>query len=138
MRIQGGGGGQGVRTPPGKSQVIWVSMGNKQLDPPGKSWTPPPPPWKMLDPQKSKQFCKYKGGKLIESVARKPYFVAREQERIRSLILALDSRSLDISVVQNFSISDLSGWLEHDWSQNKLRWHVDDDTESCLRTAIPA
>ena len=41
-------GGQGVRTPPGKSQVIWVSIGNKQLDPPpgksctlpGKCWTP--------------------------------------------------------------------------------------------------
>ena len=30
--------------PPGKSQVIWVSIGYKQLDPPGKSWTPPPPP----------------------------------------------------------------------------------------------
>ena len=29
----GGGGGQGVRTHPGKSQVIWVSIGNKQLDP---------------------------------------------------------------------------------------------------------
>ena len=26
-------GGQGVRTHPGKSQVIWVSIGNKQLDP---------------------------------------------------------------------------------------------------------
>ena len=26
--------------PPGKSQVIWVSIGNKLLDPPGKSWTP--------------------------------------------------------------------------------------------------
>ena len=39
------GGGQGVRTPHGKSQVMWVSIGN----PPGKSWTPPPP-WKMLDP----------------------------------------------------------------------------------------
>ena len=24
---EGGGGGQGVRTPPGKSQVIWVSIG---------------------------------------------------------------------------------------------------------------
>ena len=37
--------------PPGKSQIIWVSIGNKQLDPPpGKSWTLPPPPWKMLDP----------------------------------------------------------------------------------------
>ena len=38
-------GGQGVRTPLGKSQVIWVSIGNKQLDPlekvgpPGKYWT---------------------------------------------------------------------------------------------------
>ena len=39
MGIQRGGGGQGVRTPPGKSQVIWVSIRNKQLDPPGKSWT---------------------------------------------------------------------------------------------------
>ena len=36
----GSRGGQGVRTPPGKSQVLWVSIGNKQLDPPGKSWTP--------------------------------------------------------------------------------------------------
>ena len=35
---EGGGGGQGVQTPPGKSQVIWVSIGNKQMDP------PPPPP----------------------------------------------------------------------------------------------
>ena len=35
VRIQGGGGGQGVRTPPpGNSQVISVSIGNKQLDPP--------------------------------------------------------------------------------------------------------
>ena len=43
-----GGGGQGVWTPPGKSQVTWVSIGNKLLDPPpGKSWTPPP----------SVQFC---------------------------------------------------------------------------------
>ena len=41
MRIQrGGGGGQGVRTPSGKSQIIWVSIGNKQLD----------TPWKKLDP----------------------------------------------------------------------------------------
>ena len=45
---RGGGGGQGVRTPSGNSQVIWVSIGNKQLDPlekvgppsPGKCWTP--------------------------------------------------------------------------------------------------
>ena len=33
-------GGQGIWTPHGKSQVIWVSIGNKQLD----------PPWKKLDP----------------------------------------------------------------------------------------
>ena len=38
---------------------------------------------------------------------------------IRSLILALDNRSLHISVVQNFSISGWSGWLEHDWSQTQ-------------------
>ena len=43
---EGGDRGSG---PPGKSQVIWVSIGNKQLDPhphwkkldpPGKCWTP--------------------------------------------------------------------------------------------------
>ena len=45
VRIQRGG--QGVRTPPGKSQVIWVSIGNEQLDP---SWKNLDPPWKMLDP----------------------------------------------------------------------------------------
>ena len=42
---EGGGGGK-VRTPSGKSQIKWVSIGNKQLDTPGKSWTP----WKKLDP----------------------------------------------------------------------------------------
>ena len=26
--------------PPGKSQVKWVSIGNKHLDPPGICWTP--------------------------------------------------------------------------------------------------
>ena len=36
------GGGGGGQDPPGKSQVIWVSTGNKQFD--------PPPPWKGLDP----------------------------------------------------------------------------------------
>ena len=35
-----GGGAGGPDPPPGKSQVIWVSIGNKQMDPPGKSWTP--------------------------------------------------------------------------------------------------
>ena len=39
VRIQRGGGGRGSG-PPGKSQVIWVSIGNKHLDPPGKCWTP--------------------------------------------------------------------------------------------------
>ena len=38
MRIQRGG--QGVRTSPGKSQVVCVSIGNKQLE----------PPWKKVDP----------------------------------------------------------------------------------------
>ena len=45
---EGGTGGLDP-PPPGKSQVIWVSIGNKHLD------TPPPlekvgPPWKILDP----------------------------------------------------------------------------------------
>ena len=41
VRIQRGDRGSGP--PPGKSQVIWISIGNKQLDPPpppGKCWTP--------------------------------------------------------------------------------------------------
>ena len=41
---EGGGGARGPE-PPGKTQVIWDYIGNKQLDPPRKSWTPPPP-WK--------------------------------------------------------------------------------------------
>ena len=32
---------------PGKSQVIWVSIGNKQLEP--SPWKKVGPPWKMLD-----------------------------------------------------------------------------------------
>ena len=45
-------GGTGGPDPPEKSQVIWVSIGNKQLDPPPHPWKKldPPPPWKMLDP----------------------------------------------------------------------------------------
>ena len=39
-----GGRGTGGPEPPGKSQVIWVSIGNKQLDPP-----PPPPPPRPLE-----------------------------------------------------------------------------------------
>ena len=42
-------GGQGVRTPPPpeKLQVIWVSIGKKQLDTLEKVG---PPLWKMMDP----------------------------------------------------------------------------------------
>ena len=39
-------GGAGGPDPSGKSQIIWVSIGNKQLDAPGKSLIP----WKKLDP----------------------------------------------------------------------------------------
>ena len=67
-----------------------------------------------------RESSKYLGEKLIGSIARKPYFVAHTRLGIRSLILALDNRSLDISVVQNFSISGSSGWLEHDWSQTPM------------------
>ena len=42
-----GGGGQGVRTPSWKTQIKWVSIGNKQLD------TPPPPPEKVGPPGKN-------------------------------------------------------------------------------------
>ena len=45
-------GGSGGPDPPGKSQVIWVSIGYKQLDPPPpppEKIGPPPPP-EMLDP----------------------------------------------------------------------------------------
>ena len=45
-----GGGGAGGPDPPGKSQVIRVSIGNKQLDPPGKSCFPPPPPPENVGP----------------------------------------------------------------------------------------
>ena len=41
-------GWTGGLDPPGKSQVIWVSIGNKQLDPPPLEKVGPP--WKMLDP----------------------------------------------------------------------------------------
>ena len=39
----GGGGGKGPG-PPGKTQVIWESIRNKQLDPLEKVGPPPPPP----------------------------------------------------------------------------------------------
>ena len=40
---EGGTGGRTPPPPPRKSQVIWVSIGNKQMNPPGKIWTPRPP-----------------------------------------------------------------------------------------------
>ena len=40
-----GGGDRGSGPPPGKSQVIWVSIGNKQLDPPSKKLDPPGKCW---------------------------------------------------------------------------------------------
>ena len=43
VRIQKGDRGPDP-LPPGKSQVIWVSIGNKQLDRLWKKMTPPPPP----------------------------------------------------------------------------------------------
>ena len=48
--------GQGVRTPPGKSQVTWVSIENKQLDPPWKSWTPPGKCWTPSGTLKNDRF----------------------------------------------------------------------------------
>ena len=68
VRIQRGerGGGVGGPDPPGKSQVIWVSKGNKKLDPSWKKLSGPPgksqvkwvsignkqldPSWKKLPP----------------------------------------------------------------------------------------
>ena len=41
VQIQRGDRGSGP-PPPGKSQVIWVSIGNKQLDPLEKNGPPPP------------------------------------------------------------------------------------------------
>ena len=49
-------GGTGGLDPPGKSQVIWVSIGNKQLDPLEKSWTPPGKSWTPLEPLKMIDF----------------------------------------------------------------------------------
>ena len=46
------GGDRGSRPPPGKSQVIWVSIGNKQLEKVGaplENVGPPLKPWKMID-----------------------------------------------------------------------------------------
>ena len=53
---EGGGGGQGIRTPPGKLQVIWVSIGHKQLDPSGKSLDPPGKCWTPSGTLKNDRF----------------------------------------------------------------------------------
>ena len=45
------GGTGGPDPPPGKSQVIWVSIGNKELDPPPP---PPPPPLEKVGPPPGK------------------------------------------------------------------------------------
>ena len=42
--------GTGGLDPPGKSQVIWVFIGNKQLDPPPLEKVGPPPPGKCWTP----------------------------------------------------------------------------------------
>ena len=40
MRLSGGGEGAGGPEPPGKTQVLWDYIGNKQLYSPRKSWIP--------------------------------------------------------------------------------------------------
>ena len=45
--LEGGGGARG-QDPPGKTQVIWDSVGNKQLDPPGKNVEVPLEPRKII------------------------------------------------------------------------------------------
>ena len=50
------GGGTGGLHPPGISQFIWVSIWNKQLDPPGKSWTPPGKCWTPTGTLKNDRF----------------------------------------------------------------------------------
>ena len=64
---EGGGIGKGPG-PPGKTQVIWDSIGNKQLDLSLEKLYPPPPLEKMLKPlwnlgklYKPLAFCKIRG-----------------------------------------------------------------------------
>ena len=44
-----GGKGPGPPPPPGKTQVIWDSIGNKQLDPPPLEKVGPPPPCEKIE-----------------------------------------------------------------------------------------
>ena len=48
--------GQGGPDPPGKSHVIWVSIGNKQLDIP-PPWKKLDTPWKLFDPMWNLEKC---------------------------------------------------------------------------------
>ena len=53
------GGTGGPDPPPGKPQVIWVCIGNKQLDPLWKNLDPPPPLENVgppLEPMKIEDF----------------------------------------------------------------------------------
>ena len=51
LRIKcGSRGGTGGPDPPGESQVIWVSIGNKQLDPPPPLIKVGPPPLENVGP----------------------------------------------------------------------------------------
>ena len=61
---RGGGTGGPDPPPPGKSQVIWDFIGNKQLDLPEKSWTP----WNMLDPSVTLKMIAYFEIILLTSV----------------------------------------------------------------------
>ena len=49
------GGRTGGSAPPGKSQVIWGSIGNKQVDPSLKKLDPPPLTWKKLNPLRNRE-----------------------------------------------------------------------------------
>ena len=59
-----GGTGGGGPDPPGKSQVIWDSIGNKQSDPLEKVG----PPWNMLDPSGTLKIIVYFEIILLTSV----------------------------------------------------------------------
>ena len=67
VRIQRG---TGDPNPPGKSQVIWVTTGNKQLDPPPppEKVDPPPPPGKFWTPSGTLKMIDFFGINHLTSV----------------------------------------------------------------------